>query len=74
MSLIKIDRKFGAKIHLEPCPYCGGSAYIDDFSTEIPYIRAHHTRQCRMKPNTWLLSSESLQKQIKAWNLRPKEE
>lgn len=57
---------------LKSCPYCGGSAYIDILMGK-QYIRAHHTRKCKLRPDTWLLSSEKLSKQIKAWNQRPKE-
>lgn len=57
------------KIHLEPCPYCGGRAYIDVLFDK-PYINAHHSKKCKMRPDTWLLSSEPLKKQIKAWNKR----
>lgn len=32
------------------------------------------TRRCLMRPDTWLLSSQSLKKQIKAWNMRGKNE
>lgn len=63
-------KDYNTKIHLEPCPYCGGIAYIEVFSTGTPYIDAHHTKKCVMKPNTWLLSAESLKKQIKVWNMR----
>lgn len=58
------------KICLNPCPYCGGKAYIDVFPTGTPYINAHHTKKCKMRPDTWLLSAKPLKKQIKAWNMR----
>lgn len=58
------------KINLKPCPYCGGSAYIEIFSTGTPYISAHHKKNCQLKPDTWLMSSKTLKKQIKAWNMR----
>lgn len=58
------------KINLKPCPFCGGMGYIEVFSTGTPYVSAHHTNKCKMRSNTWLLSSEPLKKQIKAWNMR----
>lgn len=58
------------KINLKPCPFCGGIAYIDVFSTGTPYVSAHHTKKCKMHPDTWLLATEPLKKQIKAWNTR----
>lgn len=61
------------KIHLEPCPYCGGKAYIDIFPTGTTYINCMHTKKCKVRPDTFLMSSESLKKQIKAWNMRIKE-
>lgn len=57
-----------SEIKLKPCPFCGGEAYI---STVLkPHIDCFHTKKCKMRPDTWLLSSESLKKQIKAWNRR----
>lgn len=58
--------------NLKPCPYCGGSAYIDIFMGH-QVIRAHHKKNCLMSPDTWLMSSQPLRKQTKAWNMRPKE-
>lgn len=54
---------------LKPCPFCGGSAYIDILMGDV-YVTAHHTNRCLMKPDTWLLSGKPLRKQIKAWNMR----
>ena len=62
--------KWNKKIYLKPCPYCGGSAYIEVFPTGTPYISAHHAEKCEMKPDTFLKSALSLKKQIKAWNQR----
>lgn len=60
----------GLKIpDLKPCPYCGGSAYIDILMNH-QYIKAHHSKKCLMKPDTWFMSSEPLSKQVKAWNMR----
>lgn len=59
-----------SEIHLKSCPHCGGSAYIEIFSTGTPYISAHHKKECQLKPDTWLISSKPLKKQIKAWNMR----
>lgn len=59
------------KIELKQCPYCGADAYIDVCFDKM-FVTAHHTKKCMMRPDTWLLSSESLKKQIKAWNQRLK--
>ncbi len=56
---------------LKSCPYCGGSAYIDILKGN-QYINAHHSKKCLMRPDTWLMSSNPLTKQIKAWNMRKK--
>lgn len=55
--------------NLKPCPYCGGSAYID-ILFGCQYIKAHHTKRCLIKPDTWLMLNKSLRKQIRAWNMR----
>ena len=56
--------------NLEPCPFCGGKAFIG-VSFGNPYVTAMHRKGCVVKPNTWLSSGEkSLKKQIKAWNRR----
>lgn len=57
------------KVNIKPCPYCGGAAYID-ITMSMAYIDAHHTKQCLMRPNTWLLCHKSMKKQINAWNAR----
>ena len=57
-----------SEIKLKPCPFCGGEAYIS--MVLKPHIDCFHTKKCKMRPDTWLLSSESLKKQIKAWNRR----
>lgn len=57
---------------IKECPYCGGHAFID-IQMDTPYINAYHAKKCLMKPDTWLISSEPLTKQIKAWNMRPKD-
>lgn len=54
---------------LKPCPFCGGKAFITT-SFGRPYIDAFHTRKCLIKPDTFLISSKSLNRQIKAWNRR----
>lgn len=54
---------------LKPCPFCGGKAFIT-ILLDRPYIDCFHTKKCLMKPNTWLLSCESIKKQTKAWNQR----
>lgn len=57
---------------LKPCPYCGGTAYVDILMGK-QYINAHHAKRCLVKPETWLISNEPLTKQIRAWNMRTKE-
>ena len=56
---------------LKPCPYCGGAAYIDILQGN-QHIRAHHSKKCLMRPDTWLMSNSPITKQIKAWNMRKK--
>lgn len=55
----------------EPCPFCGRKSYIafSDFDGR-PYINSFHSKKCKMKPNTWLISSKSINQQLKAWNMR----
>lgn len=60
--------KWNKKIHLKPCSYCGGLAYIEVFPTGTPYVSAHHKDNCSVKPDTWHLSTKSLKNQIKIWN------
>ena len=57
-----------SNITLKPCPFCGGEAYISMHLK--PHIECFHKRNCKIRPNTWLMSSYSLRKQIKAWNQR----
>lgn len=57
----------------KPCPFCGGDAYIDVLMGTM-HVRAHHKRSCKMRPDTWLLSSYPIEKQIKYWNRRHKKE
>lgn len=67
MVLAMMNNKY---FNIKPCPYCGGRAYIDIVS-DMPFVNAHHTKKCKVRPNTWLLAIKfSLKKQIKAWNLR----
>ena len=54
---------------LKSCPFCGGKAFITT-SFDKPYIDAFHTKKCLINPDTFLISSKSLNKQIKAWNRR----
>lgn len=56
---------------LKPCPFCGGEAVIRELMGSL-YIRPIHKKDCVMRPDTWLLSSKPLKKQIKAWNRREK--
>ena len=57
-----------SNITLKPCPFCGGEAYVSMHLK--PHIECFHKRNCKIRPNTWLMSSYSLRKQIKAWNQR----
>lgn len=54
---------------LKPCPFCGGEAVIR-VSMGKEYIRPIHKKNCVIKVDTWLQSSLSIKKQIKAWNRR----
>lgn len=54
---------------LRPCPYCGGMAYVSE-QMNRRYIDCNHAKNCLIKPNTWLISSEKINNQIKAWNIR----
>ncbi|MGN0992826.1 MAG: hypothetical protein ACI4PE_02770 [Bacilli bacterium] len=57
---------------IKSCPYCGGRAYIAENLNNL-YIDCEHTNECKLTPNTWLISSQSLEEQIRSWNLRYKE-
>lgn len=55
----------------KPCPFCGGESYIAfNKLNNTPYITCFHSKRCLMKPDTWLIATESLNTQLKAWNLR----
>lgn len=54
---------------LEPCPFCGGEAVIRSQMGNF-YILPIHKKNCVVKPDTWLISSLPINKQIKAWNRR----
>lgn len=54
---------------LNPCPFCGGKAYITVLNN-VPYIDCHHLKRCIAKPSTWLNSDKSIKKQVKQWNRR----
>ena len=54
----------------KPCPFCGGNSIID-ICRDRMYIRPYHKRTCGMKGlDTWLISDEPIEKQVKAWNRR----
>lgn len=59
------------KNYPKPCPYCGGESFIA-FSkvNNAPYITSFHSKKCLMRPDTWLIATESLNTQLKAWNMR----
>ena len=50
----------GNKVYLEPCPFCGGNAYIAETMNKL-HIDCNHTNNCMLAPNTWLISSKNLQ-------------
>ena len=55
---------------LKPCPFCGGKAFITETMGKF-YVDAFHKRNCIVKPNTWLESTNNkIKKQIGAWNRR----
>ncbi len=54
---------------IKPCPFCGGSAYINHSLNSI-YIECYHTKYCVARPNTWFNSSEDIYTQINKWNRR----
>lgn len=58
------------EIKLKSCPFCGGVSYISVTPFNHPHIDCHHDKKCKMRPDTWLISSLPLKKQIKAWNMR----
>ena len=53
----------------EPCPFCGGKAFLNH-SFNTWYVDCFHTKSCKIKPDTWLLSSLPIKQQIKEWNKR----
>ena len=57
------------KVYLEPCPFCGGTAYIAQQMNHL-YIDCNHDKNCILTPNTWLISSRDLKEQIESWNNR----
>lgn len=57
---------------LKPCPHCGGDATIQEQMDRL-YIEAKHTKNCILRPNTWLISALPITKQIEAWNRRADE-
>ena len=58
---------------LKPCPFCGGAGVIKCGIDGKLYISAEHKKKCLIQSDTWLMSTKSLKKQLKAWNLRPEE-
>ena len=54
---------------LKPCPFCGGEAFIR-FLMGKAHIQPIHTKKCTVKPDTWLISDLTINKQIDAWNRR----
>lgn len=57
------------KLYLEPCPFCGGNAYIAQQMNRL-YIDCNHDKNCILTPNTWLISSRDLKEQVESWNNR----
>ena len=54
---------------LKPCPFCGKRAYINIINGSF-FIDCFHTKECLVRPSTWLSSDKSIKKQIKKWNKR----
>lgn len=54
---------------LKECPFCGGKAYINLLNGNF-FIECFHSKECLVKPNTWLHSSKNIKKQIEGWNER----
>lgn len=58
---------------LKPCPFCGGRAVICEQVGHF-YINPIHRKKCVIKPDTWLISSKPIEKQLEAWNRRSNDE
>lgn len=58
---------------LKPCPFCGGEAVIRVLMGR-EFIRPIHRNGCLMRVDTWLIADRPINKQIKAWNRRAKNE
>jgi hypothetical protein len=54
---------------LQPCPFCGGDAYIKSCNKHL-YIDCVHKKSCSCRPSTWLYSEKNIYKQIELWNRR----
>lgn len=54
---------------LEPCPFCGGRAYVNNSDHSL-YVDCYHTPECSCHPSTWLYSDKDIYTQIKWWNKR----
>lgn len=54
---------------LKPCPFCGGEAIILCRLGKL-FVTARHKENCAIKPDTWLMNTKLIGKQIKAWNRR----
>lgn len=57
---------------LKPCPFCNGEAVIRVILGK-PCIMPIHKKWCRIRCDTWLISSEPIEKQVKIWNGRAAE-
>ena len=51
-----------------PCPYCGARAQVRELM-DREYVDCNHEPWC-LGPNTWMISSQPLFRQLRAWNRR----
>lgn len=59
-------------IELEPCPFCGGEATLENYGrlNSIYKISANHDVICPLKKAMWAAYFSSEKEAIEAWNRR----